>query len=144
MKIIVNEGIPDIEVVINCPQMSDEIQKLISVLHSFDKKLLGTKDKQKHIIDCADIFYFDMVDNHNFIYTENDIFETALKLHEIEEMFSNAVFFRITKSQIVNIAKIRSLCPDIGGRIDLTLKNSEKLIVSRQYSKLFKERLGIK
>lgn len=144
MKIIVNEGKSDIEVVINCPQMSYEIQKLISMLHSFDKKLLGTKDKQKYIIDCDDIFYFEMVDKHNFIYTENDIFDTSLKLHEIEEVFSNAGFFRNTKSQIVNIAKIESLCPDFGGRIDLTLKNSEKLIVSRQYSKLFKERLGIR
>lgn len=144
MKIIINEGKTDIEVVINCPQMSDEIQKLISVLHSFDRKLLGTKDKQKHIIDSADIFYFEMVDKHNFIYTENDIFETSLKLHEIEEVFSKAGFFRNSKSQIVNIAKVQSLCPDFGGRIDLTLKNNEKLIVSRQYSKLFKERLGIK
>ena len=66
------------------------------------------------------------------------------ELHEIEEVFSNTGFFRNTKSQIVNISKIQSLCPDFGGRIDLTLKNSEKLIVSRQYSKLFKERLGIK
>jgi DNA-binding LytR/AlgR family response regulator len=84
------------------------------------------------------------VDKHNFIYTENDIFETSLKLHEIEEVFSNTEFFRNSKSQIVNIAKIQSLCPDFGGRIDLTLKNGEKLIVSRQYSKLFKERVGIK
>lgn len=144
MKITVNEGKTDFEVVINCPHMSDEIQRFISMLHCFDKKLLGTKDKQKYVIDFADIFYFEMVDKHNFIYTENDIFETTLKLHEIEEVFSNAGFFRNSKSQIVNIAKIQSLCPDFGGRLDLTLKNSEKLIVSRQYSKLFKERLGLR
>jgi DNA-binding LytR/AlgR family response regulator len=144
LKITVNEGKTDVEVVINCPQMSDEIQKIISMLQSFDKKLVGTKDKQKYIVDAADIFYFETVDKHNFIYTENDIFETSLKLHEIEEVFSNAEFFRNSKSQIVNIAKIRSLCPDFGGRLDLTLKNGEKLIVSRQYSKLFKERVGIK
>ena len=144
MKIIVNEGKTDIEVVINCPQITDDIQKIISMLHCFDKKLLGTKDKQKYIIDSADIFYFETVDKHNFIYTENDIFETSLKLNEIEEMFFNTGFFRISKSQIVNISKIQSLCPDFGSRIDLTLKNCERLIVSRQYSKLLKERLGIK
>jgi DNA-binding LytR/AlgR family response regulator len=64
-----------------------------------------------------------MVDKHNFIYTENDIFETSLKLHEIEEIFPNTGFLRNSKSQIVNIAKIQSLCPDFGGRLDLTLKN---------------------
>jgi len=144
LKIIVNEGKPDIEVVINCPQITDDIQKIISMLHGFDKKLLGTKDKQKYIIDPADIFYFEAVDKHNFIYTENDIFETSLKLNEIEEMFFDTGFFRISKAQIVNISKIQSLCPDFGSRIDLTLKNGEMLIVSRQYSKLLKERLGIK
>jgi DNA-binding LytR/AlgR family response regulator len=122
LKIIVNEGKTDIEIVINCPQITDDIQKVISMLHGFDKKLLGTKDKQKYIVDSADIFYFETVDKHNFICTENDIFETSLKLYEIEEISFNTGFFRISKAQIVNISKIQSLCPDFGGRIDLTLK----------------------
>jgi DNA-binding LytR/AlgR family response regulator len=44
----------------------------------------------------------------------------------------------------VNIAKIESLCPDFGGRIETIMENGYKLVASRQYSKLLKKRMGLK
>jgi hypothetical protein len=44
----------------------------------------------------------------------------------------------------VNIAKIESLCPDFGGRIETIMENGYKLVASRQYSKLLKKKDGIK
>jgi DNA-binding LytR/AlgR family response regulator len=84
------------------------------------------------------------VDKHCFLYTKDDFFETSLKLYEIEEMFTDIGFLRITKSQILNIAKIESLCPDFGGRIETIMENGYKLIASRQYAKLLKKRMGLK
>ena len=77
-------------------------------------------------------------------YTAHDVYETPLKLYEIEECLADTGFFRISKSQIINILRITSLCPDFGGRIEVMMENGEKLIVSRQYSKSLKERLGLK
>ena len=67
-----------------------------------------------------------------------------LKLYEIEEWLSGGSFFRNSKSQVVNLKKIKSLCPEFGGRIEAVLENGEILMVSRQYSKSLKERLGLK
>jgi len=53
-------------------------------------------------------------------------------------------FFRSSKSQILNIAKIETLCPDFGGRIEVTMENGYQLIVSRQYAKIFKKKVGLK
>jgi DNA-binding LytR/AlgR family response regulator len=143
LKITINEGFPETEININCKVANEEILKMISVLHTFDKKLTGTKDGQTHLIEISDVFYFDTVDKHNFIYTANDVYDTVLKLYEIEELLSDSGFFRSSKSQVVNISKIASLRPDFGGRIEVTMVNSEKLIVSRQYAKNLKERLGL-
>jgi len=109
-----------------------------------DKKLSGVKDGALHVIDPQEVFYFDTVDKRYFIYTEHDVFETHLKLYEIEQLLPPALFFRSSKSQIINIAKIASLWPDIAGRLEVVMKNEERVIVSRQYARALKERLGLK
>jgi len=144
LKIKINEGFPDIEIIVNCPQVTEEINKIASVLKTYDKKLSGTKDGHIYMIERQDIFYFESVDKQCFIYTSDDVYETSEKLYEIEELLADMGFFRSSKSQIINIAKIKSLCPDFGGRIEAIMENGEKLIISRQYAKLFKERLGLK
>ena len=143
MEIKIHEGFPDIEIIINCPQITDKINKLTSVLRTYDKKFSGTKNGQTHLIDRQDILYFESVDKRCFIYTADDTYEISLKLYEIEEYTAEMEFFRSSKSQIINIVKIKSLCPDFDGRIEATMDNEEKLTISRQYSKLLKERLGI-
>lgn len=143
MKILINEGFDETEIIINCKSANDEILKMVSILHSFDKKLTGLKDGKTYIIDSSDVFYFESVDKQSFIYTTNDVYEAALKLYEIEDRLSGAGFFRNSKSQIINISKILSLRPDFGGRIEVTLQNGENIIVSRQYAKNLKERLGL-
>jgi len=72
------------------------------------------------------------------------VYELPLKLYELEEILASAGFIRSAKSQVLNLYKIDSLCPDFGGRIEVTMQNGERLIVSRQYAKQLKERLGIK
>ena len=59
-------------------------------------------------------------------------------------MLDSFGFIRNSKSQILNIAKIKSICPDFGGRIEAVMENDEILIISRQYSKILKERLSLK
>jgi DNA-binding LytR/AlgR family response regulator len=144
LKIKINEGFPEMEVIINCPEISDEVCKIEAMLRSYGKKLLAVRDNQTYMIDKQDVLYFESVDKRCFIYTAEDAYETSLKLYEIEESMAEAGFFRSSKSQIINLLKITSLCPDFGGRIEVVMDNGEKLIVSRQYSKLLKERLGLK
>lgn len=144
MKIEIVEGCTDIEVIIECPQTTDEISRMAAMLKSCKDKLSGSKNGKIHIIDTKDVLYFESVDKRCFIYTENDEFETTLKLYEIEAQLTDRGFIRTGKSQILNIAKIDTLCPDFGGRLEAVLRNGEKLIVSRQYSKSLIERLGLK
>ena len=143
LKVEIVEGFSDIEVTIKCPKSTEDIHKLESLIHSYAKKLSCTKGGTTYLIDAKDVLYFESVDKQSFLYTESDVYELSLKLYEIEEMLSDAGFIRSAKSQILNIHKIASLCPDFGGRIEVTIQGGERLIVSRQYAKLLKERLGM-
>ena len=144
MKIEIHEGFIDTEVIIKCSEITDEIRKMEALLLSFEAKLPVTKDGATYFINKQDIYYFESVDKQSFLYTENDVYKISLKLYEIENILTDVGFFRNSKSQILNIAKIESLRPDFDGRMEVLLKNNEKAIVSRQYAKILKERLGLK
>ena len=144
LKIEIQEGYNTIEVIIKCPEITEDIIKMKSFLSSNAERLSCIKDGVTHLINKHDVFYFESVDKRCFSYTAGDVYETPLRLYELEELLSCSGFIRSSKSQIINISKIKTLCPDFGGRLEVEMVNGEILIVSRQYSKLIKERLGLK
>ena len=144
MKVEIQEGFSGIEVIIKCPKDTEEIRRIKAMLLGFEQRLSCTKNGMVHLIDKKDVIFFESVDRYCFLYTADNVYETHLKLYEIEEILSDMGFFRSSKSQIINIAKIESLCPDFGGRIEAIMENGYQLIVSRQYAKQFKKRMGIK
>jgi len=140
----IQEGYPDIEVTIKCPAESEEVRKIAALLRTDDRRLPGSRDGVTALIDRRDVLYCESVDRRCYLYTADAVYETALKLYELEDRLADAGFIRSAKSQILNIAKLASLCPDFGGRLEVRLENGEKLIVSRQYAKNLKVRLGLK
>lgn len=102
MKIIIEDINPDEEevVIIRCRNLSDTALKLISELKTEKKKLIGMKDGTITMIDLNNIYYFESVDNKVFIYCKQDVYESKLKLYEIEEQYNNTSFFRASKSVI--------------------------------------------
>jgi len=144
MKIEIKEGHNALEVIIKCQTATEEISKIKNLLNSHAKKISCTKDGSTHLVDAREILYFESVDKVPFLYTETDVYELSLKLYELEEMLSYMGFIRSAKSQIINTYKIESLRPDFGGRLEVTMQGGERLIVSRQYAKILKERLGLR
>lgn len=107
MKIII-ENIPagsEPEIIIKCNEPDESLLQLIYSLKSSSKKLIGFTDLQMHIINPKDVFYFESVDNKVFIYCKQKIFQSRLKLYEIESEYENSDFFRASKSTIINISK---------------------------------------
>jgi len=144
MKININidKNHTETEITINCAVMSDELEKVITSLRALDFKLTGSKDGQTHILDISKILYIDTVDKKTFLYTKSDVFETNLRLYELEEHLTTSDFFRAGKSSIINFNRIKSLKSDIDGRLIVVMENNEKLIVSRQYTEFIKNKLG--
>ena len=143
LKVEICKGFPDTTVIIQCQEITDEIRKLEALCLGSGQAFSCTKNYKTHFIDRREVLYIESVEKQCFLYTENEMYETNLKLYELEGMLDATGFFRCAKSQIINIAKIKSLCPDFGGRIEAEMENGEKIIISRQYAKLFKERVGI-
>lgn len=144
MKITIqeNEHQAETEVVIHCRQTDDEVLNAVAALSRQGKRLTGIKDGRTFVINPADVLYFDCVDKKTFAYTQNELFEISLRLYELEERLPRD-FFRASKSAIISISKIKSILPDFGGRMEVTLTTGERLIVSRQYAQELKNKLQL-
>lgn len=143
MKITIqtSEKVTDTEVKIMCNSITPEIEKIISILKVLDKQLAATKANETYFLSISDILYIETVDKKIFVYTKDNIYETEMKLYELEEQFG---FFRAGKSCIINVKYIRSLKAEFDRRIKVTMENGEQIIVSRQYAEELKIRLGVK
>jgi len=131
------------EIVIKCNEPDESLLQLIYSIQSSSKKLIGFTDLQMNIINPKDVFYFESVDNKVFIYCEEKVFQSRLKLYEIETEYENGDFFRASKSTILNISKIESVSPVFYGKFEALLQNGEKVFISRQYVPILKKKIGL-
>lgn len=145
MKITIqtDASVQETTISITCKEIAPELERLIEALRLSDKKLSVKINGEVHFIDLKQILYAEVVDRCTFIYTENGVFESALRLYELELMLSEHNFFRVNKSTLLNLNKIESLKSDIDRRIRVTLKNGYQLIISRAYAEDFKAKLGV-
>lgn len=145
MKITIetpNQGEED-EIIVRCASLDEKLLKLIYSLKTEQDKLTGYWEDKIVKLAPKDIFYFESVDNRVFAYAGKDVYAVHKKLYEIEKEYYYTDFLRISKSVIVNVAKIAYLRPIFNGRFEAKLKNEEKIIISRQYVVDLKKKLGI-
>lgn len=145
MKITINidEKIDETEIMINCNRLTVDIENIIATLRIINQQMLVIKDGEHYLLNVGDISYIEALERKTFVYTEDAIFESKLKLYEMEERLCNSGFFRVSKSCLVHLKYIKSIKNDIERKLRLTMKNGEQIMVSRQYADEIKKRLGV-
>ena len=143
MKIVVNQdpSCPETEIIVNCRQADEDLLKLIAMLRVYQQKLAGILEGEQHLLDVKEVLYIDTVDKKTFLYTEKGVYQSALRLYELEEALKEMDFFRAGRSTILNVCRIRSLRPELGRRWLGAMDNGEQVWVSRQYAGELKEKL---
>ena len=112
-------------------------------LRRFDHRLTGEREGKTYLLEAGELFYIESVEKRTFLYTQDGVFETPLRLYELEERLAPWDFVRVSKAMIVNFGKTQSISPDFAGRLQLTLENGEKVGVSRKYAPAIKGKLGL-
>ena len=145
MKIIINENsaADETEITINCRRIDEQILRICAGLRMLDRKVTGVIKDQTFLLNASDILYIETVERKTFLYTAKQVYETPLKLYELEEQLVGDDFIRATKSSLLNFGKVISLRADMGGRMLCKMENGESIVVSRQYAAVIKQKLGI-
>ena len=109
ITININENINETEININCNQLTPEVENMIAMLRMINQQMLVTKDGECYLLDVNKIVYIEVLERKTFVYTEDAIFESKLKLYEMEERLCQSGFFRISKSSLVHLRYIKSI-----------------------------------
>lgn len=145
MKITINidEKTDETEILINCNQLTGDIENIIATLRIMNQQMTVMRDDENYLLDVNKISYIETVERKTFVYTEDEVYESKLKLYEMENRLCQCGFFRVSKSCLVHLKFIASLKNDIDRKLRLTMKNGEQVVVSRQYAEEMKRRLGV-
>ena len=144
MKIIIQEpksGEED-EIIIKCRNISPEIMQLLNKLKT-QELLIAYIGNEIHRLHPSDIYYVESINNKTFLYGKDNVYESKLKLYELEELLRFNDFLRVAKAFIINLNKLKSVSPVLSGRLEAVLANGERIIISRQYVGILKEYLGV-
>lgn len=155
MKLVINtdKKYTETEIIVNCDIENRDVDKLIEAIRAVtydeplyvkeDTKIKGIKDGKQYFIETVNIIFTDTTEGRSYIYTHDGCYENTMKLYELEKLLYTANFMRANKSCLFNFDAIESIENDPDRRIILTMTNDMKVIVSRQYAKEVKRRLGV-
>lgn len=127
--------------------MRPAIRQIIDIANSDRPSLKGRPadedidDGIDIILDPDEIYYLDHIDRKLFAYTKTGVYRLMNTLASCEEMLWNYGFVRVSKSNLINIYKIRSLKPDLNMRVYASFDNGERICINRSYKKSFNDYL---
>ena len=123
------------------------VKQIIDAVNSDRPSLSGRPadddldDGEAVLLDPKEIYYLDHIDRKLFAYTKNGVYRVMETLASCEEMLWNYGFVRVSKSNLINIYKIRQLKPDLNMKVFASFDNGERICINRSYKKSFTEYL---
>ena len=118
---------------IRCHEETESVREIADFVRSRQGMLSGTLEGRQYAVAVSEIMYIESVDNRTFIYTESKVYESKQRIYELEDILKPKHYLRVSKAALVNLMKISSVKPALGGRFSAVLSNGEELIISRKY-----------
>lgn len=131
----------DIEILIKYAKMNKDVERIMTILQSADTVVTCSMDGSEKLVNASDIYYIESVDKKTFVYCENVVYRTDLRLYQMVDILSDSGFVQISKSCIMNINVLDLIKPLLNSRMEATLKNGERLFITRKYLADIKEAL---
>jgi DNA-binding LytR/AlgR family response regulator len=135
MKLVLNEqrDISETEVEIRYAAMNITIQNLINHIEQGERYIYGEENGREYRILTNDIYYAESIDRKTFIYTKSNVFRSELKLYKLLDRLKNHNFVQVSKFCILNINVLENIQTLFNSRMEGTLENGEKVMISRTY-----------
>ena len=130
----IKEQYKDIEIHVCNDEMNDEVKNVMGSLHTFFDSSISATDEvgNKCMISPMEVYSFYSVGQRVIAMDKDKKYTIHKKLYELEEEFGSLNFVRISKSEIVNYKKIKSLDMSLSGTIKVVMKNGYETYTSRR------------
>lgn len=143
MKITIDqqEGAEN-EIILRCANLDGEMLRVLALLRAQDQRLCAFREGELVLLTPSDVLYAESVDEKTFLYCEGQVCRTPLSLMELEMRCRELGYCRVSRTMVANLHRVSTLRSLPAGRVECTMQNGERLIVSRRYAPLLREQLG--
>ncbi len=108
-----------------------------------DRKIFIKDGEKRFFIELDEIYLIESLENYTRLFFQGKKALQRRSLRQWEEMLDENIFFRINRTEIINIKYIQEVNRTIGGKLEVKLKTGELLEVSNRQSVKFKNLYGI-
>lgn len=132
------------KVIVLTDRLTEEINELVARLSEEAPRLIaGFRGDILQLIEPKELLRVYSSDKKVIAVTDGGEFTLRQRLYEMEERFAGTKLVRISNSEMINMAKVRSFDLSIAGTICATLSDGTTAYVSRRYVTKIKNILGI-
>ncbi|KFF19705.1 LytR/AlgR family response regulator transcription factor [Chryseobacterium sp. JM1] len=103
-----------------------------------DRKIFIKDGEKRFFIQLDDIYLIESLENYTRLFFQGKKALQRRSLRHWEEMLDERIFFRINRTEIINIEYIQEVKQITGGRLEVKLKTGELLEVSNRQSVKFR------
>lgn len=113
--------------------LDEQAKRVLDKVYQLDVHFVGKMDDKVLQIGLDDIYYFETVERKIFIYTKKEVFQLQGTLMDIERLMSDSGLVRVSRTCIINTDHLQEIRQLKNSRLEATMDNDEKIIVSRKY-----------
>ena len=103
-----------------------------------DRKIFIKDGEKRFFVQLNEIYLIESLENYSRVYFQDKKALQRRSLRRWEEMLDENTFFRINRTEIVNINYIQEVKKTVGSGLEIKLKTGELLKVSNRQSVKFK------
>ncbi len=122
-------------------ELTSPIKRIIGILHDESGKLWGRTENESICIGVEEILYLESVDDKVFAYTVDNVVKIDGSLNSFLLEADDEIFFRCSKSTVINVNKVTGLKSLSSNRIDAVMEGGEHIMISRRYASEFRRLL---
>lgn len=145
IKVLIDKIYKDMEIHVCNNEMNSDVKEMANAISGFvNDRIIGTDEKgDKVMLRPQEIIRFYAQNQKVMAQDEKGIYSVHEKLYELEELLSEKSFIRISKSEIVNLRKIKKLDMNMVGTIKVILTDGTETFTSRRNVTNLKKKLGL-
>lgn len=126
------------------PPDAGQLRRMLESLRpAIPQKIAGRRGKRIVLLSPKEVLRAGIEDKLVFLYTAGERFLTDRTVAELESLLGPAGFFRISRSELVNLEHVRELLPWFSGTARVRLTNGQELDVSRERARELRSAMGL-
>ena len=114
------------------------VSRIISLLRGEENRIWGRTEEGSVCFSADEILFLESVDDRLYAYTSDKVVRIDGTLSSFMNENGEEIFFRCSKSVVINVNRVMSLKSLSSNRIDATMEGGEHIIISRRYASEFR------